>query len=70
MLHMTTGRSNLLIGDDVTVGHHAVLHGCIIEDRCLIGMGAVVMDNARIGRGSVVAAGAVVREDTIVPPAR
>ncbi len=57
-----------LIGDFVTVGHGAIIHGCIIEDHCLIGMGAVVLNGAVIGRGSIVAAGAVVRENRIVPP--
>jgi gamma-carbonic anhydrase len=68
MLHMTGGRGDLSVGDNVTVGHRAVLHGCRIEDNCLIGMGAIVMDDAVIGKGSVVAAGAVVLEKTIVPP--
>ena len=56
------------IGDAVTVGHSAVLHGCTIEDRCLIGMGAVLLNGCRIGTGSIVAAGAVVPEDIVVPP--
>ncbi len=68
LLHMTTDVSDLIIGDEVTVGHRVVLHGCTIEDRCLIGMGAVILDNAVIGRGSVVASGAVVMEKAVVPP--
>ncbi len=56
------------IGSGVSVGHGAVLHGCIIEDDCLIGMGATVLNRAVIGTGSLVAAGAVVLEDTVVPP--
>lgn len=56
------------IGADVTVGHRAVLHGCTVEDRCLIGMGSVVMNGAVIGAGSLVAAGAVVSQGTVVPP--
>ena len=56
------------IGREVTVGHGAIIHGCTIEDRCLIGMGAIIMDNAVIGEGSVVGAGAVVTEGTIIPP--
>ncbi|MFS0900419.1 gamma carbonic anhydrase family protein [Mycolicibacterium litorale] len=56
------------IGADVSVGHNAVLHGCTIEDGCLIGMGAVVLNGARIGRGSLVAAGAVVAQGVEVPP--
>ncbi len=58
----------LKIGDGVTIGHNSVVHGCTIEDNCLIGMGAIVMNQAVIGRGSLVAAGAVVLEKTIIPP--
>lgn len=57
-----------VIGDFVTVGHRAIIHGCTIEDHCLIGMGAIVLNNAVIGRGSIVAAGAVVKENQVVPP--
>lgn len=56
------------IGARVSVGHGAVVHGCTVEDDCLIGMGATVMNNAVIGTGSLVAGGAVVLEGTIVPP--
>lgn len=56
------------VGANVSVGHNAVLHGCTIEDDCLIGMGAVVLNGARIGRGSLVAAGAVVAQGVEVPP--
>lgn len=56
------------VGDRVSVGHSAVLHGCTVEDDCLIGMSATVLNNAVIGAGSLVAAGAVVLEGTIVPP--
>jgi carbonic anhydrase/acetyltransferase-like protein (isoleucine patch superfamily) len=52
----------LVIGKNCTVGHNVILHGCSIEDRALIGMGAIVMNGARIGRGSVVGAGAVITE--------
>ncbi|HCY87278.1 MAG TPA: gamma carbonic anhydrase family protein [Desulfobacteraceae bacterium] len=58
----------LTIGSGVTVGHRCVIHGCTIEDDCLIGMGAVVMNKAVIGRGSIVAAGAVILENTVIPP--
>ena len=68
MLHMTTDVSDLIIGDEVTVGHRVVLHGCTVQDRCLIGMGAVILDNAVIGGGSVVASGAVVTERAVIPP--
>lgn len=57
-----------LLGDFVTVGHGAVLHGCTIEDHCLIGMGAVVLTGAVIGRGSIIGAGALVREKQVIPP--
>ncbi len=58
----------LILGDRVTVGHRCIMHGCVVEDDCLIGMGAVVMNGARIGRGSIVGAGAVVLENTVIPP--
>ncbi len=58
----------LNIGNGVTVGHKCIIHGCTIEDNCLIGMGAIVMNKAVIGTGSVVAAGSVVLEKTIIPP--
>ena len=58
----------LTIGRGVSVGHGAVLHGCTVEDDCLIGMGATVLNGAVIGAGSLVAAGAVVLEGTVVPP--
>jgi carbonic anhydrase/acetyltransferase-like protein (isoleucine patch superfamily) len=56
-----------LVGSRVGVGHRAILHGCVIEDDCLIGMGAVLLNGVRIGRGSVVAAGAVLPEGMEVP---
>jgi carbonic anhydrase/acetyltransferase-like protein (isoleucine patch superfamily) len=56
------------VGSRVGVGHRAILHGCTIEDDCLIGMGSIVLNGAVVGRGSVVAAGAVVKEGFIVPP--
>jgi carbonic anhydrase/acetyltransferase-like protein (isoleucine patch superfamily) len=56
------------VGSRVGVGHRAILHGCTIEDDCLIGMGSIVLNGAVVGRGSVVAAGAVVKEGFVVPP--
>jgi carbonic anhydrase/acetyltransferase-like protein (isoleucine patch superfamily) len=56
------------VGERVSVGHSAVLHGCTVEDDCLIGMSATVLNGAVIGAGSLVAAGAVVLEGTIIPP--
>ena len=58
----------LVVGNGVSIGHGAVVHGCVIEDDCLIGMGATILNRAVIGAGSLVAAGAVVLEDTVIPP--
>jgi carbonic anhydrase/acetyltransferase-like protein (isoleucine patch superfamily) len=68
MLHVTHDTHPLVIGDEVTIGHRVVLHGCTVKDRVLIGMGAVIMDGAVIGEDSVVGAGALVTEGTVVPP--
>jgi carbonic anhydrase/acetyltransferase-like protein (isoleucine patch superfamily) len=57
----------LSVGSRVSVGHGAILHGCIVEDDCLIGMGATVLNGAVIGAGSLIAAGAVVLENTVIP---
>jgi len=56
------------VGDWVTIGHNATVHGCVVEDECLIGMGAVILNGAHIGEGSIIAAGAVIPEKTVVPP--
>ncbi len=58
----------LTIGNRVTVGHQAMLHGCTIEEDCLIGIGAIILNGARIGKGSVIAAGALVSEGAEIPP--
>jgi carbonic anhydrase/acetyltransferase-like protein (isoleucine patch superfamily) len=57
-----------IVGDRVTVGHRAIVHGCVIGDDCLIGMGAIVLSGARVGAGSLVGAGALVREGQEIPP--
>ncbi|TAE23824.1 MAG: gamma carbonic anhydrase family protein [Candidatus Kapaibacterium sp.] len=67
MLHVTHERYALTIGNDVTLGHSVVVHGCTIHDFVLIGMGARVLDGAVVNSNSIVAAGAVVRERFIVP---
>jgi carbonic anhydrase/acetyltransferase-like protein (isoleucine patch superfamily) len=67
-VHITGGLSSTIVGADVTIGHGAILHGCIVGDRCLIGMGSILLDNCRIGEGSVVAAGAVVTQRLEFPP--
>ncbi|HXS23450.1 MAG TPA: gamma carbonic anhydrase family protein [Gemmatimonadales bacterium] len=56
------------VGRRVAVGHRVILHGCVVEDDCLIGMGSVLLNRVRIGTGSVVAAGAVIPEGMVVPP--
>lgn len=60
VVHMTEGRSRTTVGNRVTVGHKAILHGCTIEDDCIIGMGSIILDEAVIERGSIVGAGALV----------
>jgi carbonic anhydrase/acetyltransferase-like protein (isoleucine patch superfamily) len=68
MLHVTHDTHPLIIGDDVTIGHSVVLHGCTIKDRVLVGMGSIVMDGAQIGEDSVIGAGSLITEGTVVPP--
>lgn len=67
VLHVTNGNSPLIIGSNVTVGHGATLHSCVVLDCSLIGMGAIVLDNARVGSYTLVAAGALVREGMEIP---
>jgi gamma-carbonic anhydrase len=68
LVHVMRNTHPTVIGDDVTIGHSAVVHGCTIEDRCLIGMGAILLNGCRIGSGSIVAAGTLVPEGMVVPP--
>jgi len=67
VVHVTRERFPTVIGDDVTVGHRVVLHGCVIGDRCLIGIGAIVLDGVEIGADSMIAAGSLVAPGTKVP---
>ena len=67
VVHVDEGQP-VHVGARVGVGHRVVIHGCTIEDECLIGMGSVLLNGARVGRGSVVAAGAVLPEGLVVPP--
>jgi carbonic anhydrase/acetyltransferase-like protein (isoleucine patch superfamily) len=67
MVHVTSGLFSTVIGDDVTVGHRAVVHGCSVGDGALVGIGAVVLDGARVGAGALVGAGAVVTPGSEVP---
>ena len=56
------------VGDWVTIGHNATVHGCVVEDECLIGIGVPILNDCRIGKGCIIAAGAVLPEHTLVPP--
>ena len=67
VIHCTYQKAATVLGNDVSIGHNALVHGCMIHDHVLIGMGAIVMDGAVIESGSIVAAGAVVLEGTVVP---
>jgi carbonic anhydrase/acetyltransferase-like protein (isoleucine patch superfamily) len=66
--HVMRDTHPLILGDNVTIGHGVVLHGCTIESRCLIGMGSIILNGGKIGTGSIVAAGTLVPEGTDVPP--
>ena len=68
VVHVMKDTHPTQIGDDVTIGHGAIVHGCTIEDRCLIGMGAILLNGVTVGSGSIVAAGSLLPEGTQVPP--
>lgn len=68
IIHCTYKKAATIIGNNVSIGHNAIVHGCVIEDNVLVGMGAIVMDNALIGSNSIIAAGAVVLENTQIEP--
>ena len=68
IVHCTYNKTIVSIGNNVSIGHNAIVHGCIIYDNVLIGMGAIVMDNATIGTNSIIGAGALVTEGMIVDP--
>ena len=68
VLHGMKEQYNVSVGEYVTVGHSVTLHGCIIEDRCLIGMGSIILNGAHIGAGSIIAAGTLIPEKTVVEP--
>lgn len=67
-LHMTTDLSHAIIGEEVTVGHNAIVHGATVHDGALIGMGAILLDNAVIGAESLVGAGSLVTAQSVIPP--
>jgi carbonic anhydrase/acetyltransferase-like protein (isoleucine patch superfamily) len=68
VLHGQRNLYPVIVGDWVTIGHNATVHGCVVGDMVVIGMGATVLNNARIGEGCIIAAGSVVPEHTVVPP--
>ncbi|WP_297333938.1 gamma carbonic anhydrase family protein [Flavobacterium sp.] len=68
VIHCTYQKHPTEIGDNVSIGHNAIVHGCKVNDNVLIGMGAIVMDNCIIGSNSIIAAGAVVTQNTVVEP--
>tara|TARA_B100000530_G_scaffold336032_1_gene289640 strand:+ start:1223 stop:1732 length:510 start_codon:yes stop_codon:yes gene_type:complete len=68
IIHATFEKSSTTIGNDVSIGHNAIVHGCRIENNVLIGMGSIIMDDCIIGTNSIVAAGCVLAKGTIVPP--
>src|SRR5690349_17116704 len=68
VLHVMKDEYPLILGDDITVGHSVTLHGCTIESRCLIGMGALILNGVLVGGGSIVAAGTLITERTVIPP--
>ena len=67
-LHGMKEQYGVYVGDYVTVGHNVILHGCKIEDRCLIGMGSIILNGAVVGSGSIIAAGTLIPEKTVVEP--
>jgi carbonic anhydrase/acetyltransferase-like protein (isoleucine patch superfamily) len=68
IVHVMNGTHPTTIGDDVAIGHGAIVHGCTIESRCLIGMGAILLNGVHVGAGSIVAAGTLLVENSKVPP--
>lgn len=68
IIHCTYQKAPTTIGNNVSIGHRAIVHGCTVEDDVLIGMGAIVMDHCVVGKNSIIAAGAVVLENTIIAP--
>ena len=68
MVHVMNGTHPTTIGDDVTIGHGAIVHGCTLQNRILIGMGAILLNGVIVGEDSIVAAGTLLTEGTQVPP--
>lgn len=68
VLHGMRNLYPVIVGEMVTIGHNATVHGCVLEDEVLVGIGATILNNARIGVGSIIAAGAVIPEGMMIPP--
>lgn len=68
MLHVTRKKASLKIGNEVTVGHRVMLHGCEVGNRCLIGMGAILLDHCVIGEECIIGAGALITQGQVIPP--
>ena len=68
VIHVTTGLHDTVLGDDITVGHRVILHGCTVANAVLVGMGAIVLDGAQVGEHCIVGAGATITQGKIVPP--
>lgn len=68
VIHVTAGRFPVIIGEKVSIAHKVMIHGCVIEDECLISMNSTILDGAKIGHHSIIAAGALVTEGMVVPP--
>jgi carbonic anhydrase/acetyltransferase-like protein (isoleucine patch superfamily) len=67
VLHGMRNLYPVIVGEMVTIGHNATVHGCVLEDAVLVGIGATILNNARIGEGSIIAAGAVIPEQMVIP---
>ena len=68
VLHGMRNLYPVIVGEMVTIGHNATVHGCVLEDEVLVGIGATILNNARVGTGSIIAAGAVLPEGMVIPP--
>lgn len=68
IIHCTYQKASATIGNNVSIGHNAIVHGCVIHDNVLVGMGAIVMDHTVVGSNSIIAAGAIVLENSIIEP--
>ena len=67
VIHATYEKAATTIGDDVSIGHNAIVHGCILKDKVLVGMGSIIMDNCIVESNSIIAAGSVVTQNTHIP---